>query len=483
MESHDRTAVFVYPTTGIDLPGDSVFLPLSVMLPASTLQHEGIPSVIIDQRMDRQWRGHLAAELEREPIFVGISAMTGPQIRWGLRAAELVRSRSPHTPIVWGGVHPSVLAEETLADDRVDLVVKGRAVELIAGLTRALCVGGSDACGRIHRDSGETDGGRTLRQPPLEYRMVDWRRYVTPVVGRVKGLAHVTSRGCPHRCSYCYNQSINRSRWRGSSAEEVLDDLERLSELGVQGVMLLDDNFFADLERVRKIAHGLLARKLRLSIKADCRADYLLRVDDAFLHLLRRSGFEILYIGAESGSDRILEYIQKDVTVDQLLEANRRLARHGIRPHYSFMAGLPGETEKDLRSTVRLMRAIRREHPGAILSPIKGYVPYPGTRMYDRALQLGFSPPQSLEGWSGFDWNGARRPWLIPSMERMVEKATYLTAGLDTYLFDRSSVASHGLLAGLYRMYARLCRKRLDASDLGIMPELPFLRLVKRLFG
>jgi hypothetical protein len=211
--------------------------------------------------------------------------------------------------------------------------------------------------------------------------------------------------------------------------------------------------------------------------------DYVLRFDDAVLALLKRAGFEVLFIGAESGSDRVLEMVRKDVTVSQILRANRRLARAGITPHYSFMAGLPGEREEDIHATIRLMRRLKHETPGALLSPVKGYVPYPGTRIFDRAVAMGFAPPTALEGWSRFDWNGSARPWLTRRQALLVEKATYLSCGIDTDLARGAGLGRRPVLWAMYRFYARVCRARCRQKALGRMPELPLLRLLKRLMS
>ena len=455
------------------------------MLPAAAVEASGIPATVIDQRVEADWRGRVAREARANPLFFGISAMTGPQIRWGLRAAEVVRQAAPDVCIVWGGTHPTVLPAETLADDRVDAVVKGRGVKVAVDLARSLSNGGAESVrGQvIEQPAAERPPGCTLRQPPLDYERYDWRRYVTPVVGETEGLAHVTSRGCPHRCRYCYNRSVNRSRWRGEPAEDVLDGIERLRALDVRAVLFFDDNFFASLPRVRKVAEGLVARGIRIEIKADCRADYLLKVDDDFLRLLRRAGFRVLYIGAESGSDRILRMVHKDVTVGQLLAANRRLAGAGIRPHYSFMAGLPEETERDMRATVRLMLRIKKENPAALMSPVKGYTPYPGTELFDKAVSMGFEPPKTLDGWSSFNWNGAPRPWLTKPLAKLVEKLSYATAGIDTQLFETSGLAKSRLFAPLFRFYARINRKRCERQKIGPMPELAIIKLARRLFA
>ena len=480
-----RSAVFFYPSTGTEFAGDTVFLPLSAILPAAAVEATGTPATVIDQRVEPDWRERVAREARANPLFFGISAMTGPQIGWGLRAAEIVRKVAPEVCIVWGGTHPTVLPAGTLADDRVDAVVKGRGVKVAADLAVALSNGGVEGViGKvIEQPAAERPPGCTLRQPAIDYERYNWQRYVTPVVGETEGLAHVTSRGCPHRCRYCYNRSVNRSHWRGEPAEDVLADIERFRALGMRGVLFFDDNFFASLPRVRKIAEGIVARGLEIEIKADCRADYILKYDDEFLRLLRRAGFRVLYIGAESGSDRILDMVHKDVTVGQLLAANRRLAGAGIVPHYSFMAGLPDETEQDMRATVRLMLRIKKETPAALLSPIKGYTPYPGTELFDKTVAMGFEPPKTLEGWSRFNWNGAPRPWLTKHLAKLVEKLSYATAGIDTQLFETSGLAKKGLVAALLRFYFHVNRKRCERRNIGPMPEIAAIKLARRWFG
>ncbi len=483
MQQHPPDVVLLYPSTGIDMPGTSVFAPLSVLLPAAALRRAGLTTEVIDMRVDRDWRRRLRDAARRRPSMLGVSAMTGAQIRHGLQAARIWRREAPDAAIVWGGVHATLLPEQTLEHQLVDAVVAGVGEEAIVELARELAAGrGGEALGRVHRFEPEGSGVRDERRVPgLDWEAYDWKSWVTPVVDDRRGLALVTSRGCPHRCGYCYNRSVNGSRWQGEPAGAVLEDLERIAALGERGVILFDDNFFVSRRRVETIARGLVDRGLRLAIKADCRADYLARYDDDFLELLARAGFSLLYIGAESGSDRMLEAMRKDATVEQLLEANRKLARAGIRPHYSFMAGLPGERIDDVRATIELMLRLKRENPRAYLSPIKGYVPYAGTDMFDRACSEGFEPPRELEGWRRFDWSSGEQPWLERDERRFVEKATYVSAGVDTAIAEIAGIGSRGLLGLGYRRWARLCRRRCERPDLGSVPELPLVRLFRRL--
>lgn len=114
--------VLIYPKTGFDIKGVSIDLPLSLLAISSTIIDK-YSVRIIDQRIDKNWQRTLINELKFNPICVGITSMTGPQINYALEAAQIVRDTSHDIKIVWGGVHATLLPEQTLLDKRVDIVV------------------------------------------------------------------------------------------------------------------------------------------------------------------------------------------------------------------------------------------------------------------------------------------------------------------------------------------------------------------------
>lgn len=473
--------VLVYPLTGIDVPGVSVFLPLSIMTVGGALEANGFEVELLDMRTDPHWEKTLRTAVSNGPLYVGISAMTGRQIHFGLKAAEAVRKADATIPLVWGGIHAEVLPEETLADALVDVVAVGDGDTAAVDIARAIAGGEAESVlGKVVlRHAGE--GRSSLDQHPVDLTRLDTAPYITPIVHRATGLAHVTSRGCPHHCGYCYNQAVHGAKWRSDSAEAVLAHLEQIARLGIGGVIFFDDNFFVNRKRVERIARGIIERGLSFAIKADCRADYIVRYDIEFLRLIRSAGFQLLYIGAESGSDHMLEAIDKGEDVETTLKANRKLAEADIRPHYSFMCGLPGETVDDMRATISLMKQLKTEHPGAYLSPVKAYVPYPGTSLFEVAKRAGFAPPTSLAGWSEFDWNPTPRPWLSKSETRFVQKMVYATTALDPSVVELAGISQGPIATWGFQRFAALCRARCDKANLGLMPELPFIRLARRI--
>jgi hypothetical protein len=117
--------VFIFPRTLWDIKNVTTRLPMSVLYMGTVLQEWGFSVQVIDQRVDEGWERTLRRALRERPLWVGISSMTGQQIRWGLEAARMVRRVDAAIPIVWGGVHPTILPKQTLAHPLVDAVAVG----------------------------------------------------------------------------------------------------------------------------------------------------------------------------------------------------------------------------------------------------------------------------------------------------------------------------------------------------------------------
>ena len=208
--------VLIFPKSSWDIVNVTTRLPLALLYIASNLEHHHIHTKIIDQRVDPEWEGNLAAALADKPHWVGISSMTGQQILWGLKAARLVRQADPSIPIVWGGCHPGILPEQTLEHPLVDVVVVGEGEEISLALTKAFSEQGAAADlstipGLYYTDAGNqpvSTGKASIvdldELPPLDYGLIETRHYILPEIRDTRSLQIQSSRGCPMRCHYCY---------------------------------------------------------------------------------------------------------------------------------------------------------------------------------------------------------------------------------------------------------------------------------------
>ena len=159
-------------------------------------------------------------------------------------------------------------------------------------------------------------------------------------------------------------------------------------------------NFFVNKRRVVELFSRCRQRGLEFRWVCTGRVDAVLSMDDDVLRFLRQAGLISVFFGIESGSSKILKLINKGITPETALKLNVRLRQEGITPHYSFMAGFPTETEEDVQKTMKLMHRLKWENPQAVIWRLNQYTPYPGTELFDLAVQHWFKPPERFEDWS-----------------------------------------------------------------------------------
>jgi len=397
-------------------------VPLSLLYLAGSLMQNGYKARILDMRVENYRKASVGT-----PLFVGISCMSGLQISFGLEFARMMRELDPGCPIVWGGVHPTILPSQTVQNEHVDIVVRGEGEGTVVKLAERFGSGGG--LEGIDGITYKVKGGQTASSPatitsapdapfvdldatPVEspFELLRLEKYPSLRSGRF----HMqTSRGCPHRCGFCYNTVFNKCRWRSKKPSRVLDEMEHAKKKfsGINCLDIIDDNYFVDRKRVEEICHGMIERGIDIPWRADCRFDYMSRYDREFLELLEKSGCKELNFGAETGSERLLLSIKKDVSPEQMMTSLRKMKEWapGISSYIFWMSGFPTETREDLEDTFRLMDNLSGMNPKTQHIEICVYTPYPSP-MLDM-LPAEFRPPKTMEEWGREDVFHFRPPW------------------------------------------------------------------------
>jgi radical SAM superfamily enzyme YgiQ (UPF0313 family) len=323
----------------------------------------------------------------------GVSALTGNSIHSVLDAIELVRRRAPDLPIVWGGYHASQAFQGILAEGLADYVVRGPGEAAAVGLAAALS--NPDAATRrqllaevpnlVYRDGPRIVTTSYERQgdmndlPSMDYSLIDVPRYF---VDGERFIDYVSSYGCPYACTFCAEPSHSLRRWRGLSPERVVDELVALHErYRPDRVNIQDPNFSSNPARVAAIAREMHHRGLEFNLLCDMRTRDVVRVAEKIdLVELREIGFKRIFIGVESGSDRMLKLIRKGSTTADAITACRLLDAAGIQSMTSFIHDFPQETVEDSEQTLDLatqlcqLKLNRQSH--------HFYTPYPMTELY-----------------------------------------------------------------------------------------------------
>lgn len=464
-----------------------VELPLSVLCPATPLDREGYHVTIVDQFADPDWESHFHRALAERPICLGVTCMTGPQIVYALDACRAAKERYPDLPVVWGGIHASLLPQQTLENPLVDIAVVGEGEATFRDLVHALESGSPlDGVNGIYfkRD------GRIVAtpprpfvdidlEPPLSYHLVNMDLYRRRLFD-VDHISFNSSRGCTFRCSFCWDPVMHKRTWRAMKPETVLDHLQQIiRDYGIRGFLFTDDHFFIDIKRAYAILEGIVRANLNVTIsKLQIRADTICRMSKDFLDLLVRAGVKRLTVGIESGSQRVLDLIHKDVTVDEVIEANRKLAPYPIVPLYLFMMGMPTETPDEFRESLHLAERLVTENPRAGKT-FNIYTPYPGTELYGMALKHGLKEPDRLEDWARFNFRNipAESAWIPPETKRLIENLDFPLMFLGTN-FVTPYRKTRSVVVALGKLYSPIARYRVRNMDIRFPIE---SKLVKRL--
>jgi anaerobic magnesium-protoporphyrin IX monomethyl ester cyclase len=469
--ARDRTVVLVHPcVTARWSVQPWCDLPLELIAVGSPLARKGYRVRIIDQRVDPNWREALVGELGRNPVCVGVTSTTGPQLRHALDVSQIVKAHGD-VPVVWGGVHATLLPEQTLERPEIDFVVQGEGErsfdELVAALERGGPVG--DIAGVWAKRGGRIVHGAPRpfidlnAEPPLAYDLVDVARYTRTVFG-VKRLSFSTSRGCSYPCAFCYSTIVHKRHFRALSPDVALAHIKDFTgRYGVRGLFPTDANFFLDLDRARAILEGVVREQLGLVFtRLHIRFDTLRRLTGEDLTLFERAGVKCLALGVESGSERIRTLLRKPIDEGELHAVNARFRSSPIMPMYFFMLGFPTETTPELRATVDLFMRLASDNPRAYVS-VNTYAPFPGTELFDLAVSEGLTPPARMEDWFSFSYRnlGANGAWLSAPMRKAVAMLDFCSF----FASDRGYVTpfkqTHRLATAAARVYAPVARFRM----------------------
>lgn len=226
----------------------------------------------------------------------------------------------------------------------------------------------------------------------------------------------VTTRGCPFKCNWCA-KPIYGNRYNSRSPENVIEELEYLKKyFAPDHIWFCDDIFGLKPGWVKTFAALMVQKNLRMKFKIQCRADLLLQAD--FIADLALAGCESVWIGAESGSQKILDSMDKGIKVEQVYGAAKLLKRHGIKPALFLQFGYPGETLKDIGKTLKMLFDLNPNDLGVSVS-----YPLPGTVFYEKVK----SELKKKTNWTDSDdlalmFKGTFHPSFYKLLHRFVHK-------------------------------------------------------------
>lgn len=178
------------------------------------------------------------------------------------------------------------------------------------------------------------------------------------------------------------------------------------------------------------------------------RVELFLKFDDRYLELFKKAGFYHFALGVESGSNKTLKSINKQITTDQIMEVIDALVKHKFQSTYNFIAGFPNETIEDFQETLRTIYHIF-EKCKYMVYPIPTpsfYCPLPGTKGFDDAVALGHTAPESFEEWADVDYNLKEMAWISKEFHEFIVKSRDVINNINIkYTGDNAEITKSDL--------------------------------------
>lgn len=347
---------------------------------------------------------------EYNPDVVGVSILT-PMYLKAKEIVSIAREVLPETKIIVGGPHVTVFPEITLEENRdIDIACFGEAEDTIVELLNAFSSNKplGYVKGIAYREKGNVkmNPAREIRMdidsiplPARDLLPMDKYRPAPTYFKRLPSYLILASRGCPFNCAYC--SKVSGRVYRKHSVKRIIDEINiLLNEYGAKDIIFRDDTFTVDRNHVIELCNEMIRLGLNKRFEWSCMTRVNL-VDKELLKIMKKAGCWSIHYGVESGNQRLLDLIDKGITLQQVRDAFKWTREAGIEIKAFFMLGLPSETKEESMQTIRFSKEI---DPDWVQFTIT--VPYPGTKLYeitkkDKTLKsFKWENYQTWAGWS-----------------------------------------------------------------------------------
>lgn len=418
---------------------------------AAYLDQRGYKVRLIDlqiERVEKEWEKILTSE---STSLVGITATTQQMMRAG-EIAKRVKALLPDTHIILGGVHCTVMPEQTLDEFPLfEVCVIGEGEETLLELASRAKAGkplaDESVLGIAFRSNGKNI--ITPRRPRIkdldllpihhDYYDFDFYLYNNTLwnVGENQSASLIVSRGCPYNCHFCATRNFWSNKALCKSVDGTLEEIRYVLDRGARGVRFRDSTFGVSKKWVRELCTRIIKEKLEFDWTINSRVDL---VDYDLFKLMKKAGLVSVFFGVESGSQRILDIYNKQVTVEQTINAFKICRKLRIHTGAYWMLGLLPETREDMEATYQLGKKVKADQNIVFI-----FMPLPGCELYqyyiDQGCEFDYDSLRSdkalFENQSGFtleELTDIRTKWF----DEFNARPNVLVRGINSFLDIRS---------------------------------------------
>ncbi|MEW6667851.1 MAG: radical SAM protein [Thermodesulfobacteriota bacterium] len=366
------------------------------------LKSKGHEPTLTDLRRLRNWADVEEKILRTDAKVFGLSTMS---CDYGIAStiAALIKKRRPDSITVVGGVHPTVATGEVVENTSFDHIITGEGEYSLCRLLEEL-EQGRKPDRLIRGESVDLAALPWVDREVFAYQDGEARTPLLPHM-RQPFVTIMTSRGCPYRCRFCQpaERMVFGNRVKIRPLEDVLGELLHLRErYRFESFLVHDDLFILKPHYVEEFVAEYKRNGFHQPFACQARADIIVQMEER-IRMLAESGLDCLMVGFESGSQRMLDFMEKGTTVEQNRRAVEICRRYGIRLYANMMFGLPTETRKDMDATVDFIRWMKPDYLSCAV-----FTPYPGTYLYEYCKERSLLMPFSHQSYRRDPLSGAK---------------------------------------------------------------------------
>ena len=320
---------------------------------------------------------------------IGITAMTCT-VKKAYKVAQICKEYYPESTVVFGGVHATFVTDEVINNKLVDIVVVGEGEitmeEIVAGKNLA------EIRGIVFKKLSEKNKYEVVTNPPRE-RIIDLDSLPMPAYDlfpvlqykpakgaykRLPAMSMMTSRGCPGQCTFCSKTLGNRLVFK--SAKRILEEIKYLIQnYKIKQILFYDDTFTVYRDNVIKLCDLIIENKIDISWTCFARVDF---VDFEMLKKMKEAGCHQIMYGIENINVSVLKNLNKNININQVINATKWTKKAGIECRLAFMVGSPGDNEEIVKKNIDFVNKL---NPDLLIANIT--TPFPGTAMFKWAKE------------------------------------------------------------------------------------------------
>jgi len=368
---------------------EGYFPPLGVMYIASYLKKhkDDCDIFVIDSSVEKLNHIQTAQRIVDFGVdIVGLSCWTFSLLDT-LAVASQVKRISPATLVCLGGPHVNIYPKETLSMDCVDFVITGDGERPFAKLIDQL---------KTHYDFAKVPNLHYKKNGRLENSLLkhveenldelpfpdrNWtpfQQYYTILDRERPVTTMITSRGCPFKCSFCFQHGTG---WRCRSVSNIIDEIQYCTGLGIRNFFIFDETFTVNKQRVIELCDEIKRRYLNITWSCRSRVD---TIDEETMGRLKEAGCQRISFGVEAANDDVLRRLNKKIVISQVKRIFKAAKKKRITTLADFMIGCPGEDRKKTYETIKLAVELNPDYAQFCLFTL-----FPATKLYEEALKEG----------------------------------------------------------------------------------------------